>query len=66
MWYTRYILAWMLNSLWQGSMLVAKTRKSPEMIVSNIRQARAYVEHLFGHNGESAALAAIPNQYQIT
>jgi len=41
-------VAWMLNSLWQGSMLIAKTRKSPEMIVSNIRHGRAYVDSLFG------------------
>jgi TetR/AcrR family transcriptional regulator, transcriptional repressor for nem operon len=47
-------VAWMLNSLWQGSMLVAKTRKSPEMIVSNIEQGRAYIDHLFGRNSEDA------------
>ena len=41
-------VAWMLNSLWQGSMLIAKTRKSPEMIVSNVRHGRAYVDSLFG------------------
>lgn len=41
-------VAWMLNSLWQGSMLIAKTRKSPEMIISNVRHGRAYVDALFG------------------
>lgn len=41
-------VAWMLNSLWQGSMLIAKARKSPEMIISNVRHGRAYVDSLFG------------------
>ncbi|MDE3084937.1 MAG: TetR/AcrR family transcriptional regulator [Verrucomicrobiota bacterium] len=40
-------VAWMLNSLWQGSMLIAKTRQTPEMIVENLQQARAYVDSLF-------------------
>jgi TetR/AcrR family transcriptional regulator, transcriptional repressor for nem operon len=41
-------VAWMLNSLWQGSMLIAKTRQSPDMIVSNVQHGRAYVDSLFG------------------
>jgi TetR/AcrR family transcriptional repressor of nem operon len=41
-------VAWMLNSLWQGSMLVAKTRQIPDMIVSNVQHGRAYVGSLFG------------------
>ena len=41
-------VAWFLNSLWQGSMLIGKTRATPEMIISNIRQARLYVDGLFG------------------
>jgi len=40
-------VAWFLNSLWQGSMLIAKTRKNPKMIADNIRLARAYVDGLF-------------------
>lgn len=43
-------VAWFLNSLWQGSMLIGKTRQTPEMTISNIRQARAYVDSLFGPN----------------
>jgi TetR/AcrR family transcriptional repressor of nem operon len=43
-------VAWLLNSLWQGSMLVGKTRQSPQMIINNIRQARHYVNALFGRN----------------
>jgi TetR/AcrR family transcriptional repressor of nem operon len=39
--------AWFLNSLWQGSMLVGKTRQSPEMIRANLRLARVYVDSLF-------------------
>jgi TetR/AcrR family transcriptional regulator, transcriptional repressor for nem operon len=40
-------VAWFLNSLWQGSMLVAKTRQTPEMIRANLKFARAYVDGLF-------------------
>ncbi len=40
-------VAWFLNSLWQGSMLVSKTLRDPKMIVANLNQARAYVDELF-------------------
>jgi TetR/AcrR family transcriptional regulator, transcriptional repressor for nem operon len=40
-------VAWFLSSVWQGSMLVAKTRQSQEMIRSNLKIARAYVDSLF-------------------
>jgi TetR/AcrR family transcriptional repressor of nem operon len=40
-------VAWLLNSIWQGSMLVAKTRQSPEMIRANLKLARSYVDSLF-------------------
>ena len=40
--------AWFLNSLWQGSMLIGKTRQAPEMIRRNIEFARAWVDSLFG------------------
>jgi len=41
-------VAWYLNSLWQGSMLVAKTRQDPEIIRRNLARARAHVDTLFG------------------
>ncbi len=41
-------VAWYLNSLWQGSMLVAKTRRDPEIILKNLERARAHVDDLFG------------------
>lgn len=41
-------VAWFLNSLWQGSMLIGKTRQTPEMIVNNLQIGRAYVDGLFG------------------
>lgn len=41
-------VAWMLNSLWQGSLLAAKTRQDPELVASNLVHARAYVSGLFG------------------
>lgn len=41
-------VAWFLNSLWQGSMLVAKTIQSPEMIRANLRFAREWIDSFFG------------------
>ncbi|MFC5455538.1 TetR/AcrR family transcriptional regulator [Prosthecobacter fluviatilis] len=40
-------VAWFLNSLWQGSMLVGKTSRSQELIRHNLKQARTYVDGLF-------------------
>jgi len=40
-------VAWFLNSLWQGSMLIAKTREDPQIIVRNLGHARAYLRILF-------------------
>jgi len=40
-------IAWFLNSLWQGSMLIGKTRESPEMVIANIELARSFVMSLF-------------------
>lgn len=48
-------VAWFLNALWQGSMLVAKTRREPEIALENLRQARAYVDGLFGAEEREAA-----------
>ncbi len=41
-------VAGLLNAIWQGSMLIAKTRRTPAFIVANIELARAYVDALFG------------------
>jgi TetR/AcrR family transcriptional regulator, transcriptional repressor for nem operon len=40
-------VAWFLNSLWQGSMLIGKTRQTPKMIIQNLQMARNYVDELF-------------------
>lgn len=40
-------VAWFLNSLWQGSMLIAKTQQDPQIIVRNLKRGRAYVDSLF-------------------
>jgi len=40
-------VAWFLNSLWQGSMLIGKTCRTPEMIRRNLQIARGYVDGLF-------------------
>ncbi len=39
-------VAWYLNSLWQGSMLVGKTEDRPEIVRSNLRLGLAWVESL--------------------
>lgn len=40
-------VGWLLNSVWQGSMLIAKTRQTPAMIASNLELIRDYVVSLF-------------------
>lgn len=42
-------VAWFLNSIWQGSMLIAKTRQEQEMIRTNLKLARNYVDGFFVH-----------------
>jgi TetR/AcrR family transcriptional repressor of nem operon len=42
-------VAWLLNSVWQGSMLVGKARQSRDLIRTNLRLARNYVDSLFAH-----------------
>lgn len=46
-------VAWFINSLWQGSMLVGKTCDSQEMIRHNLKLARGYVNGLFGTSSHS-------------
>lgn len=41
-------IAWMLNGLWQGSLLVAKTCQDVELAAANLRHARAYIDGLLG------------------
>ncbi len=43
-------VGWMLNSLWQGSLLVAKTRNEPEIAVNNLKHAKNYIDSLFLRN----------------
>ena len=40
-------IAWFLNALWQGSMLVAKTRQDPRITIRNLAHARAFINSLF-------------------
>lgn len=44
-------VAWFLNSLWQGSMLVGKTASSQAMIRANLKIAREFVDSLFESDG---------------
>lgn len=48
-------VAWFLNSLWQGSMLIGKTRGGPDMIIANLESARSYVMGLFENPPRSPA-----------
>jgi TetR/AcrR family transcriptional regulator, transcriptional repressor for nem operon len=50
-------VAWCLTSLWQGSMLVAKSQQSPEMIRNNLKLARNYVDSLFTNPARPASKA---------
>ena len=40
-------IAWFLNGIWQGSMLIAKTQANPGILTANLRHARAYLDSLF-------------------
>ncbi len=41
-------VAWFINSLWQGSIVVAKAVQSAEMFRSNLRMAREWIDSFFG------------------
>jgi TetR/AcrR family transcriptional repressor of nem operon len=41
-------VAWYLNSLWQGSMLVAKALGKPQILIRNLELARSHIDSLFG------------------
>lgn len=57
-------VAWFLNSLWQGSMLVAKTNRNQNLISQNLRIARNHIDQLFiaakDTNGRSAKVPSNP------
>ncbi len=40
-------ISWFLNSLWQGSLLIAKTRENAEIVAQSFDHARTYIESLF-------------------
>ncbi len=40
-------VAWFLNGLWQGSMLLGKTRQDASIVIRNLERARDYVDALF-------------------
>lgn len=41
-------VAWFLNCLWQGSMLISKTRQDPRIAIRNLERSRSYIDGLFG------------------
>lgn len=46
-------VAWFLNSIWQGSMLVAKTCQNPQMLRDNLRLAHDFVDGLFPRSSQT-------------
>ncbi len=46
-------VAWFVNSLWQGSIVVAKAVQSAAMFRSNLRLAREWIDSFFGIESES-------------
>jgi len=40
-------VAWFFNSIWQGSMLIAKTVQDPQILIENVRHSRSYLDSLF-------------------
>jgi TetR/AcrR family transcriptional regulator, transcriptional repressor for nem operon len=53
-------VGWFLCSLWQGSMLTAKTRQNPDLIRTNLKLARAYVDSLFATAPNKIAQPSTP------
>lgn len=52
-------VAWFVNSLWQGSIVVAKATQSASMFRTNLRMAREWIDGLFGIEApEAGALIA--------
>lgn len=41
------VVAWFVNSLWQGSIVVAKAVQSPELFRNNLQMARQMIDQLF-------------------
>jgi len=44
-------VGWLLNSLWQGSLLVAKTTGNPQIVVDNLEQAKGWISSHFVQPG---------------
>lgn len=54
-------VAWFLNSLWQGSMLIGKTQDDSSFIRRNLRLARQFIDGLFSPTGNGSTKANNPN-----
>lgn len=46
-------VAWFLQSIWQGSMLISKTRQEPRIAIRNLERAKAHIDGLFGDNRDA-------------
>jgi len=40
-------VAWFVNALWQGSIVVVKAVQKPELFQNNLRRARGMIDHFF-------------------
>jgi TetR/AcrR family transcriptional repressor of nem operon len=58
-------VAWFLQSLWQGSMLIAKTRQDPVIAIRNLERARAYIDGLFGEPAKKPTGRAVKNDFSF-
>lgn len=50
-------VAWFLNSIWQGSMLIGKTQPDSAVVIRNLRYARDYMDSLFFGSSPAAKTA---------
>ncbi len=53
-------VAWFINSLWQGSIVVAKSVQSASMFRSNLRMAREWIDSFFGIQSEPSGELFVP------
>jgi TetR/AcrR family transcriptional repressor of nem operon len=53
-------VAWFLQCLWQGSMLISKTRQDPQIAIRNLERAKAHIDGLFGDNSVTMKPLSLP------
>jgi len=53
-------VAWFLQCIWQGSMLISKTRQEPRIAIRNLERAKAHIDGLFGDDLVTHEAALLP------